>query len=306
MIAAGKVLFGLNLKNLINGGLNKISIKLIYTNDTNRYLFQYDDNIDRFQKKHHFQLMKKLILCGILILSACQAAPGTPENLTDNQKLEAKKVDLRRLAVSAKQRGDFNGASSLETQIMNLDTTDAQSFINLSTTLSKQGKKAEALDTAQTGERLMPQNEKLQLEVAMLMLQNNRVDDSLAKLNSFKGPKNTDYYNTLGVAYDMDGNHEVAQDTFDDGLTAFPDDELMKNNLGLSYTLSHNYVEAIKIFKDLSKNNPNKPKYRHNLAMAYALSGKKDEAMKILTKDMSKKQAEEDLETYKQMQQEME
>ena len=44
-------------------------------------------------------------------------------------------------------------------------------------------------------------------------------------------------YNGLGVAYDLNGQHEAAQAAYRDGLRIAPDSMLLRNNYGLSLAL---------------------------------------------------------------------
>lgn len=242
--------------------------------------------------------MKYFILCLFLAtLSSCATEPGQPPELA------AKKEELKKIAITAKQKGDFTQAANLENQIISLDIKDENSFINLSKTLKKQGKRAESLDILQTGEKLIPNNEKLQLATASALIENDRAAEAITKLESIKTLRNREYYNALGVANDLLKKHETAQDTFEEGLEIAPGDDLLLNNLALSYILSHEPEKGIEILKDLVENNP-KPKYRQNLALAYGVIAKPDEARKLLLKDMSKKEAEENLKTYKQIKKE--
>jgi len=239
--------------------------------------------------------MKKLILASLICLAACQTPNSAPT------QLEQKKANLRKIATTEKTKGNYSIASTLESQIIGLDVSDPESFINLSQTLHKQDRKPEALDILQTGEKLMPENEKIRLYVAIEMIENGEPEDGLAKLNTIKTLRDKDYYNAFGVANDLLSKHDIAQNAFKDGLKIAPDDGLLQNNLALSYILSREYDKAITILKDLVKRKDTKPKYRHNLALAYGMSGKYEEANKVLSTDLSRKQAEENIKAYKQM-----
>ncbi len=271
-------------------------------NNTYKYksqLFQSDDKVDRLSKKPDYESMKNLLLAAVLCLTACETGSG-PQMM----QLEAKKAELRKIANADKTKGNYSGASAVESQIISLEIDKPETFISLSNTLHKQGNKAESLDVLQTGEKLMPDNEKLKLASAIETIENNRPEEGIAKLATIKTLKNRDYYNALGVANDLIGKHDVAQDAFEDGLEVVPDDGLLLNNLALSYILDKDYNEAIKILKELVSRPDAKPKYRQNLALAYGMTAKPEEAMKLLLKDMPKKDAEENLKSYKQMREE--
>src|SRR6185295_1251859 len=141
-------------------------------------------------------------------------------------ELEEKKANLRKIAEEAKAKNDFNTASKMESQIIALDTSDTKSFITLSKTLKKQHHAGEALSLLQTAEKLSPTDETIQLEVAKALIENNKYAEGIQKLQSIKTLRNKEYYNALGVANDVEGNHKAAQEAFDAGLKLAPDDGL--------------------------------------------------------------------------------
>ena len=249
------------------------------------------------QKNLTIKTMKKQFISILLpfLVAACASSElQTPD-------LSAEKENLKKIALDEQQKGNFTYAANLQNQIINLDGKDADSFINLSKSLSHHGYKPESVELMENGAKSMPANEKMQLAVAQTYIENDRAKDAIPKLLAIKTLRNKEYYNALGVAYDMTGKHEMAQDTFEQGLDLTPDDGLLQNNLALSYIQDHQPEEAIKILKPLVKRPDAPAKYRHNLALAYGLSGKPEEAAKILKKDMPQKDVNDNLQSYKKM-----
>lgn len=243
--------------------------------------------------------MKKSVFALIIgfsaFLSACQnTTAGSPQ-------LEAQKANLRKIANSEKVEGNTTEASAIENQLINLEANEPESFLAMSKILQKQGRKQESLELLQTGEQLNPNDEKLRLALAIELIENNQNSEGLAKLKTIKTLKNKDYYNGLGVANDKLGEHEAAQDAFDEGIAKYPKDDLLKNNLALSLIFTRDYQEAIEILKPLTKKPNAKVKYRHNLALAYGMSGKYEEAAKVLSYDLNKKKVDENIKAYKEM-----
>ncbi len=251
------------------------------------------------QKKRQLRSMKKFLIISILSLNAACAG----QNSQVSPEIRAQKSQLREIADSERDSGDELHASELNQAIISLDEHIPDSFIDLAKILKKQGYKEEALDLLETGEQFFPENEKLQLETGKTMLENDRPDDAIVKLESINKLKNKDYYNTLGVANDMLGNHKAAQDAFIKGLRTAPKDGLLLNNLALSYILEHKYDQGIKILKGLVKRPDAKPKYRENLALAYGIIAKPDQARELLMKDMSKQEADENIRHYNEIRQ---
>lgn len=117
-------------------------------------------------------------------------------------------------------------------------------------------------------------------------------------------PKNALAYNGKAVAFDHTGNHLAAQDLYQTALKLSPNSLAIKNNLAMSLILNKQVKQAIAILEPLSKK-PGIDKdqsgdvIRHNLALAYGISGQYDKATKINRKDLSIKEAKENIEYYK-------
>lgn len=116
-------------------------------------------------------------------------------------------------------------------------------------------------------------------------------------------PHNALAYNGKAVAFDHSGNHLAAQELYKTALSLSPDSIPIRNNLAMSMILNNQIWEATKLLESLVKdskdNNPISHIIRHNLALAYGLSGQHEKATKLNLRDMSKKQAEENVLFYK-------
>lgn len=116
-------------------------------------------------------------------------------------------------------------------------------------------------------------------------------------------PHNALAYNGKAVAFDHSGNHLAAQELYKTALSLSPNSIPIKNNLAMSMILNGQTGQATKLLESLVKEsrdaNPISHIIRHNLALAYGLSGQYDKASKLNLRDMSKKQAEENVKFYK-------
>ena len=102
-------------------------------------------------------------------------------------------------------------------------------------------------------------------------------------------------YNSLGVAYDMTGDHASAQTYYQTGLALSPGNLELSNNLGLSLALDGHYDEAIALLEKISSD-PNAPsRYRQNLALAFGLAGNRDKARQVAQQDLDYATAEKNL-----------
>lgn len=116
-------------------------------------------------------------------------------------------------------------------------------------------------------------------------------------------PHNALAYNGKAVAFDHSGNHLAAQELYKTALSLSPDSLPIRNNLAMSMIMNNQTGQATKLLETLVKgskdNNPMSHIIRHNLALAYGLSGQYVKATKLNLRDMSKKQAEENISFYK-------
>ncbi len=235
-----------------------------------------------------------IFIC-VFLLAACQSGAGNKQI-----DLSSKKSSLRRIADSIKQSGNVQVAAQMEAQIIEMDQSDASSFIALSDSVQVYGSNYDALEVLELGEKLNPQNADLKVALAKVHLQNSDTDAALAKLSQVEGKKSRDYYNAKGVALDLNGEYAQAQETYSQGLREYQRDNLLLNNLALSKLFLRDYDGAIAILKELSTRNSDK-KYANNLALAYGMKGDIKKARRILGRDLTQEEISENLRIYKEL-----
>lgn len=229
----------------------------------------------------------------VLMLAACQQTQKQVD-------LSNKKSSLRRIAESVKRSGDVQAAAQLEAQIIEMDQNDASSFVALANSVKQYGSDADVLEILRTGEELNPKNSELKIELAKAYLQDSEPQKAMQKLSEVTGDKSRDYYNAKGVALDLLGNYEEAQQTYVAGLRENQRDSLLLNNLALSKLLSRDYDSAIPILEELVQRNSDS-KYANNLALAYGMKGDTKNARKILGRELTKEEIAENLRIYKEL-----
>lgn len=101
--------------------------------------------------------------------------------------------------------------------------------------------------------------------------------------------------NGLGVANDLKGKHEVAQDYYRKALAINGENDDVKNNLGLSLALSGKYKESLGLLEPIGGGLKATSKQRHNLALAYGLSGNQAKAQDLYAKDLEASSVNENL-----------
>jgi Flp pilus assembly protein TadD len=79
-------------------------------------------------------------------------------------------------------------------------------------------------------------------------------------------------YSVLGVAQDMTGQHDLAQQSYRHGLELSPANIGLRNNFGMSLALAGDYGDAVTKLAEIAGPD-GAPRYRLNLALAYGLAG---------------------------------
>lgn len=107
----------------------------------------------------------------------------------------------------------------------------------------------------------------------------------------------------LGVARDMQGHHDAAQQAYRSALAAAPSSVAAQVNLGLSMALSGNAAEAVHLLQPLAAAPDAAPRVRQDLAVALMLSGRRDEASSIMGNELPPDQARRALDGFEALKQ---
>jgi Flp pilus assembly protein TadD len=102
-------------------------------------------------------------------------------------------------------------------------------------------------------------------------------------------------FNGLGVAHDLKGEHQVAQDYYHKALSINSESDEIKSNLGLSLAFEGKYEEALNLLRPIGEGLGATSKQRHNLALVYGLAGDHSKAEEIFSKDMSRGDVNENI-----------
>ena len=101
--------------------------------------------------------------------------------------------------------------------------------------------------------------------------------------------------NGIGVAYDLKGDHQTAQNYYQKALQINEENNDIKSNMGLSLAFEGKYEDSLKLLQPIGEALGATSKQRHNLALVYALSGNHSKAQEIYTKDMEASDIQENL-----------
>ena len=92
-------------------------------------------------------------------------------------------------------------------------------------------------------------------------------------------------YNRLGVAHDLIGDGDGAQDNYKAALKLDPEAISPRNNLALSFAVSESYEDAIEQIERVAAHPQATKKHRQNMIFIYGMAGENDEALASLSEN---------------------
>lgn len=148
---------------------------------------------------------------------------------------------------------------------------------------------------------LQPENMDAQLGLGQVMVMSNRPLEAVGYLEQVaaKSPANFRIYNSIGLAYDLQGIHEKAQEAYGKGLNIMPDHISLLNNLALSLAIESEYAPAIQLLTKTVNIDYSQTTAQQNLIMVYAMSGEEDAARTMASSFMTKQEVEENILHYR-------
>jgi Flp pilus assembly protein TadD len=207
-----------------------------------------------------------------LLLAGCQGG-APPDARASGQTEEA----VLRVADDTRAGGDLGTAASLYRRAHELAEHDPVPLARLGATLAQLHAYTEAAATYRAALEINPNplEGELRRGLGVVLVSLNQPDAALAELTTAaaKSPDDPRVYNALGVAYDLTGRHEMAQQVYQKGLALAPKSDGLRNNYGLSLALSGDYPAAVATLNELAGDVKASPRHRLNLALVYGLAG---------------------------------
>jgi len=226
------------------------------------------------------EFSRKLIsvLMTILLVSACAKEPKrvggelafTPESMTTMAETFAK-------------AGDYGNAIRLYRRAATENPENAAVRLELAKIYQKVGARDAAKLFYDQVLVLDPDNFEAKLGIGQLLLSANKAGEAIPYLKDLlpgAGDNHT-VYNSLGLAYDLNGQHEQAQLSYGQGLNKVPDNISLLNNLALSLAIEEQYAAALRLLNKAVNLDYSKVTAQKNLIMVYALSGEEQAAEDI-------------------------
>ncbi len=107
---------------------------------------------------------------------------------------------------------------------------------------------------------------------------------------------------SLGVALDMLGRHDEAQDAYERALRMAPGDLDVATNLAISLSLSDRHDEAVELMRRTAASPTATVRHRQNLALVYGLANRTEDARAVARLDMDELSVERSLAYYAMLQ----
>lgn len=218
-----------------------------------------------------------------------------------NGELPFSSPSLMKMADSFRSASDYPNAIRLYQRVANESPGHVTSRLALGQIYQQIGSMDGAAVYYQQVLGLQPDNMDAQLGLGQVMVLNNRPLEAVGYLEEVaaKSPMNFRIYNSIGLAYDLQGLHGKAQEAYGKGLNIMPDHISLLNNLALSLAIESEYAPAIQLLTKTVNIDYSQTTAQQNLIMVYAMSGEEDAARTMANSFMTQQEVEENIEHYR-------
>lgn len=237
-----------------------------------------------------------LVLC-TFVLGACQTLSNTSQAPSLTEQVD----QLIRLGDRTQASGDTQSALAFYQRAHGLDPDHKGAFIKVANTL-------ELLDERHSLEQFFasalertPEDSELLRLYANRLISNDKIPQAIIHLQNARDldPNEAKTHNSLGVAFDLSGNHEKAQTSYQTALSLGPDNLETLNNLALSYALLGAYEKAADLLKPYGFDVTAPERLRLNLALIYGLMDREEDARAVAEQILDRESVENNLEIYR-------
>jgi len=237
-----------------------------------------------------------------LVLGACSGPLPSKEDF-DSENRAGRAVQLMRVADATRQGGNPVSALVLYRRAHETEPETVDPLIAIGDTATVVGAFPEAAEAYRKALQLAPDNGTVRRGYGKVLIALERPDLALEQFRAALVLNNTDVeaYNGSGVAHDLLGEHEAAQDYYLDGIERAPDNIPIRNSYGLSLVLAGNYQEAIRVLTEIVNDPTATPRNRLNLALVHGLAGRVDKAAEIQRRDLTDAEIRSNIEYYERL-----
>lgn len=241
------------------------------------------------------------LICALLITTSL-AGCGEDEAKSEHLKaMESGKTEISlKLAHASEAAGDFASAERYYKQAITKNS-DVEPRLELADFYRRHRGERQAMDVLNEARKLYPDNTDVMRVTANVDINMGKPEQAVTLIDEALKKTSNDplLYNTKGVALDMLGKYTQARNAYATAIELDPDDIMIFDaNLAMSYITTGMYTKAINLLLPLAMEPDATPQIRQNLALAYGLKGDNANALRWAKKDLSEKDAEENVKFY--------
>ncbi|MEE8271747.1 MAG: tetratricopeptide repeat protein [Alphaproteobacteria bacterium] len=210
---------------------------------------------------------------------------------------------LVRLGDHTLSRGDVASAIAMYRRAHAADQTELLPLLKLGSALASFGSYDEAAGAFRAALSIDPINVEALRGMGNAYLALNEPDLALPNLEAAiairPDPRAS---NSLGVAYDLLGRHDEAQEAYGRGLAVTPADLDIATNMALSLSLSGMHDDAVRLMRRTATAPSATARHRQNLALVYGLADRAVEARAVARLDLGEAAVEQNMAFYAMLQ----
>ncbi|UOA25406.1 tetratricopeptide repeat protein [Pseudosulfitobacter sp. DSM 107133] len=250
----------------------------------------------------HFRRLCLIVAAASLSACAVQTVP----NAGPDQTTAAGSSTLR-LAQATAESGDYTNAARLFEKELASNPDSVDALKGAGDAYSRMGQHGRAETVLLRAHELAPSNDDVLAILGRVYLSQKRPDEAIKYYDKAlrNNRSNISAITGKGVALDTMSQHLKAQKVYQDGLSAYPTNFILRSNYALSLALTGHSAKSISILQELVRDPNAAPYVRANLALVYGLAGQENEARATLSLDMSAKEIEENIAIYRALRRSM-
>tara|TARA_R110001583_G_scaffold195257_2_gene370952 strand:+ start:11867 stop:12727 length:861 start_codon:yes stop_codon:yes gene_type:complete len=253
--------------------------------------------LDRSKPLPFFSHITRALVPVLLVfsLSAC-----TMDLSRDGAARTTAGADTLRLAQATSEAGDNETAARLFEKVLATDPVSVPALLGAGNSYARMGQNSRAEAVLLRGHELAPSNAEVLTTLARVYLAQHRSQMAVEAYDKALrvDQRNVSALTGKGVALDTLSRHKQAQGVYEDGLSYYPTNFILRSNYALSLALSGDIIRGTAILQELVKDPLAAPYVRGNLALVYGLDGRDNDARATLLLDMKPDEVEENIRVY--------
>ncbi len=246
---------------------------------------------------HQSSFLTRFLIPAILAMNLSACSMGLPSEMGSGPPVGQ---DTLRLAQATSETGDNETAARLFEKVLVADPTSVPALLGAGNSYARMAQNSRAESVLLRAHELAPRDVEVLTTLGRVYLaqhQSEKAVDTYDKALRIDG-RNVSALTGKGVALDTLSRHKQAQGVYEDALTYYPTNFILRSNYALSLAISGDILRGTAILQELVKDPSAAPYVRGNLALVYGLDGRDNDARATLVHDMTSQEIEENIQTY--------